>query len=828
MRKYYISNNGNDANSGTSSDQAWKTIEKANTVTLEPGDSLLFESGGFWMGELEPKGSGAENARITIDQYGVGAKPVINGSGHEQAVQIYGMEYVTIQNLELMNDDSMPYLHLQPLCKRDVNDPANDPGIRAGNGALRLCCKESGHFVKQFIDLEKNTDYIFSAWVRSPEGEPELTTYLETGAGYIAENGSHAVIRNNAFVVSWEWSKVSVAFNTGNHESCTVYIKDHRGIKNSLIYIDDASLVKKGAPDVELLQDPGFESGGKFWANDSKYFAFVTRGVKDDPPIPPAVKPADRTPNILSGNESMHCAATGAGWLMTSPPFTVEPNVSYTIRFMAKGSGGVKVSGSDVLEIDSGEEWVQKSVDVKFGGDTGKVEFEDAVLAEGFYIDDVTVTKTGENTPFFTIGEYGAYENWKWVFWCPVWKINYIPEPYKISEQTRRGINIVAAGGKVHRGITIRDLDIHDVYGFSIRGMKWWSAAIHVTVDSQENNKSSDRFDDMLVENCYLHDLTCNGVYVNCGKNYNRNMIFRNIVTRNTGGDGLEIGHGDRAVVEYCAAYDVGCYPGTQASAIGGIFQWGNIGAITQFCEVGRIRPAGDSMAFDVELSTGTQLVQHCYVHDCGGAIVMWGGPYDAAVFRYNICQNVQANSGPYANICLGSPRNYFYNNVFYSDRTGPHDGISFENELYFTKEPGEADDTYFSNNIFVAAKPVRFPANIDYSNNLFCIPGTGPETVKDPHGIFAAPMFIEPGKSGNSIRIGYNANLNRIVEECAGYKLKDGSPAIGAGKVITTDDLLAMFPKADRRVLSMNDDIDFFGNKLPEDSRNIGAWENA
>lgn len=109
---YYVdSANGSDQNPGTAPDKAWKTLDKVNSVTFQPGDALLFKAGGVWNGQLWPKGSGAEGASILIDKYGEGHLPIINGGGVERpyhqtgAVFLQNQEYWEIRHLEVTNDD---------------------------------------------------------------------------------------------------------------------------------------------------------------------------------------------------------------------------------------------------------------------------------------------------------------------------------------------------------------------------------------------------------------------------------------------------------------------------------------------------------------------------------------------------------------------------------------------------------------------------------------------------------------------------------------------------------------------------------------------------
>ena len=79
---YYVSPSGNDANSGTSQGQAWRTIGRVNQLGggLQPGDQVLFERGGVFRGRINVQTSGTSGNPITIGAYGSGDAPVIAGS----------------------------------------------------------------------------------------------------------------------------------------------------------------------------------------------------------------------------------------------------------------------------------------------------------------------------------------------------------------------------------------------------------------------------------------------------------------------------------------------------------------------------------------------------------------------------------------------------------------------------------------------------------------------------------------------------------------------------------------------------------------------------
>ena len=101
---YYVSATGNDSNAGTSTSAPWRSLSKVNSKTFQPGDTIRFESGDSWTGQLWPKGSGTDGAPISIDSYGTGAKPKIAGQGTvADAVRLNNQQYWEIRNLDVSN-----------------------------------------------------------------------------------------------------------------------------------------------------------------------------------------------------------------------------------------------------------------------------------------------------------------------------------------------------------------------------------------------------------------------------------------------------------------------------------------------------------------------------------------------------------------------------------------------------------------------------------------------------------------------------------------------------------------------------------------------------
>ena len=152
-RTFYMDSiTGDDANSGTSASEAWKSLEKLNRQTFQPGDKVLFKAGTEYIGQFEPKGSGAGNAPVIVDKYGEGNKPIIHGEGMKQhTLLLEGIEYWEVNNLEITNlgkraepgrngviiyawdKGDVHHIHLKNLTVRDVNGSCiKNEG--AGNG----------------------------------------------------------------------------------------------------------------------------------------------------------------------------------------------------------------------------------------------------------------------------------------------------------------------------------------------------------------------------------------------------------------------------------------------------------------------------------------------------------------------------------------------------------------------------------------------------------------------------------------------------------------------------------------------------------------------
>ncbi len=87
-RAYYVSPNGNDKNEGTRN-AAFQSIQRVNSLHLNPGDSILFEGDQRFTGSLkiDSQNSGNQFHPILISSYGHGVASILGGNGSAIIIQ---------------------------------------------------------------------------------------------------------------------------------------------------------------------------------------------------------------------------------------------------------------------------------------------------------------------------------------------------------------------------------------------------------------------------------------------------------------------------------------------------------------------------------------------------------------------------------------------------------------------------------------------------------------------------------------------------------------------------------------------------------------------
>jgi hypothetical protein len=99
--EYFVRTDGDDAATGTSASTAWRSVARVNETRLHPGDSVAFEAGKEFAGNLRltAEDAGTTDAPVIIRSTGVGRATLTAGQGTGITVESAGN--IRIENLEL-------------------------------------------------------------------------------------------------------------------------------------------------------------------------------------------------------------------------------------------------------------------------------------------------------------------------------------------------------------------------------------------------------------------------------------------------------------------------------------------------------------------------------------------------------------------------------------------------------------------------------------------------------------------------------------------------------------------------------------------------------
>ena len=166
---YYVSSaRGNDANDGKSPSTAWKSIDKINATTFQPGDTILFKARDEWHGQIWFKGQGTAEHPIKVDMYGdvaVGDEvnyPAIHGDGVERkqgstgTIMMVNTSYWEVRHLQITNDDDFDVDNYD-----NVYDPVTRLCTNLRDGIMVLLNSDklpagTDDYVMEHVYLEEN------------------------------------------------------------------------------------------------------------------------------------------------------------------------------------------------------------------------------------------------------------------------------------------------------------------------------------------------------------------------------------------------------------------------------------------------------------------------------------------------------------------------------------------------------------------------------------------------------------------------------------------------------------------------------------------------
>ncbi|MCU1528940.1 MAG: LamG protein [Frondihabitans sp.] len=317
--------------------------------------------------------------------------------------------------------------------------------------------------------------------------------------------------------------------------------------------------------------------------------------------------------------------------------------------------------------------------------------------------------------------------------------------------------------------------------------------------ETTDSNATANWNDVLIQGNTLTHD-DAGGIYIGSPVGLNRNITSTNVVIQN---NTITDAGGNSIVCVFCSApliqYNVDTDSGYRFSGAALWEGWSN-NAVWQYNEVARNwRALFDGEAFDIDNNNTNTTIQYNYTHDNP-----WGfmefccsstfGALGTSIVRDNISQNDGASNAVFST--LGGLETgataQIYNNTVYM---APGDNGSVTNGA-----PPTGSSISFTNNLIYKLGTGGYSSgNMTWSHNLMY--GNHPTSEPtDAAKITADPLLVNPGRAGSGLA---TASV---------YKLRSGSPALGAGAVV-----------------SGNGGLDYFGNAVSSTAApNIGAYNGA
>jgi hypothetical protein len=348
---------------------------------------------------------------------------------------------------------------------------------------------------------------------------------------------------------------------------------------------------------------------------------------------------------------------------------------------------------------------------------------------------------------------------------------------------------------------------------------------------------------------------------------YGANIVVEDSLVHDVYGDGILVVTAQGAVLQNNVVYKSGMCPSNcGTSTPGGLWEWNCPGCIVQNNEsyANQTYGSGDGGDFDIDAANSNNIVQYNYGHDAGGYCVMLysaDGQVDAGdIIRYNVCSHNEQKTTKY------NEGEIYVESVAGSSISG---GQIYNNTIYWSPNSAQASryailtlhaiysgsDTIIKNNIvysdsnanFLWTTPKTTSPSLVLDNNLYWVSNgatpvwaTGdddsdpsnpvpanyyhnldndpsdPEsfngnTGQDVHSLYADPLLNCPTTHSTATAASYPIFSGATPQKISpAFTLQPGSPAIGAGAVI-----------------SANGGHDFFGNSVfPSADPNIGAYE--
>jgi hypothetical protein len=260
---YFVSPKGNDSKSGTSTSQAWRTINKVNSKQFSPGDRIYFQGGQTFNGNLYFNSSdrGSLTNPIVISSYGTGRAVIYAGGG--TGFYAYDVAGYRIQNInffgsgrttntsdgiffynDLPNNAKLDYINIDGVEVKGFGNRGVSIGgynNKCGFRYIQLTNVEShdnamsgidiwGYFSTSLPGYAHESIYVGNCKAYNNSGKSGLPYHSGSGIVISDVNGAtieHCVAYNNGFlntanggpigIWAWDANSVIIQHNESHH-----------------------------------------------------------------------------------------------------------------------------------------------------------------------------------------------------------------------------------------------------------------------------------------------------------------------------------------------------------------------------------------------------------------------------------------------------------------------------------------------------------------------------------------------------------------------------------------------------------------------------------
>ena len=223
---YYVSNSGDDNNSGKSPMNPWKTVYKVNNYSFKPGDVIHFKRGDVWRDQLIPV-SGVEGGYVKYTSYGIGKKPAFIGSVDRSKPDNWKHDYGNIWELPISQnyDYAVPTVPIEKLFfwkeKGDsISSQIVDNGM--GHRVMEIKSYASGKMSENVqlsiedLKVKEGRNYIFSFRAKCSKNFTLSNTKLMKGVSPWSD--LFTLSTDNSLNISTYWQEYKIYYQVNTDE----------------------------------------------------------------------------------------------------------------------------------------------------------------------------------------------------------------------------------------------------------------------------------------------------------------------------------------------------------------------------------------------------------------------------------------------------------------------------------------------------------------------------------------------------------------------------------------------------------------------------------